>query len=430
MYLRNLSTWALTMLGAIIPSFLQAALPNPDPDNGGLTLPPGFHALVVADNLGPLRFLTVADNGDIYVRHANRKVPTSIIALHDSKGDGHFDVKQEFGLNGGSGQGATGVTLHEGYLYYSSQDAVYRYKMTPGQMVPTGEPETIVKDLPNSGGHEAKSVTFDADGNLYVEVGSPFNVYSDGDRGFGAKGKDATEFLKTYGGIWRYKSDVPNQTQKDGYHYATGLRHCIGIAMNPKSKALYAMQMGRDQLNTVDPADFTAEQNAELPAEEFHLLKDGVNLGWPYTYWDEIKKARMICPEFGGDGKKEAEPGKYDEPLVAFPGHWAPLQMTFYTGDQFPEKYRNGAFIAFHGSWNRAPLPQGGYNVCFVPFDDKNLPTGQYEVFADNFKGKPVIQTPHQAAYRPCGVAVGPDGSLYVSDSEKGRIWRIIYTGK
>ncbi|HEY0256220.1 MAG TPA: PQQ-dependent sugar dehydrogenase, partial [Candidatus Methylacidiphilales bacterium] len=345
------------------------------------------------------------------------------------KGDGRFDVVQAFGVNGGNGTGASGITLHGDWLYYSSGHAVYRYKMTPGQRIPSGDPETIVKDLPDSGGHDAKSITFDANGNMYIEVGSPLNVYSDNDRGLGAKGKDATEFLETHGGIWRFKSDVPNQTQSDGYHFATGLRHCISIAMSPVSKALFGVQMGRDQLDTVDPTDFTAEQNAENPSDELHLIKDGVNFGWPYTYYDPTKKARMVAPEFGGDGKKEAEAGKYDAPLVAFPAHWAPLQMTFYTGKQFPEKYRTGAFLAFHGSWNRAPLPQGGYNIVFIPFDSKGMPTGDYEVFADNFAGVPVIHSPHQAQYRPCGVAEGPDGSLYVSDSEKGRIWRIIYTG-
>lgn len=413
----------LILIGCGCVPNVKADLPTPDPDDGGLKLPDGFHALVVADKLGPLRFLTVAPNGDVYVRHNN------ILALHDGKGDGHFDVVQSFGVDGGTGQGATGITFHGDWLYYSNRNTVHRYKMTPGQMVPSGDPETIVKDLPDSGGHEAKSITFDPDGNMYIEVGSPLNVYSDHDRDLGAKGKDATEFMKTYGGIWRFKADVPNQTQKDGYRFATGSRHTISIAMNPVSKVLFGVMMGRDQLNTVDPADYTAEDNAENPAEEMHVIKDGADFGWPYTYYDPMKKARMIAPEFGGDNKKQAEAGKYDDPVVAFPAHWAPLQMTFYTGTQFPEKYRNGAFVAFHGSWNRAPLPQGGYNIAFAPFDSEGMPLGTYEVFADNFAGVPVIHSPHEAKYRPSGVAEGPDGSLYVCDSDKGRIWRIIYTG-
>jgi glucose/arabinose dehydrogenase len=419
---RYFSLSVLTLATSLFTFTARAGLPTADPDDGGLKLPPGFHATVVADHLGGTRFLTVAPNGDVYIRHGE------ILALHDSKGDGHLDVAQPFGVNGGRGSGASGIALHDGYLYYSDGRDVYRYKMTPGQMVPTGEPETIVKDLPNSGGHDAKSITFDAQNNMYIEVGSPFNVFSDHDRGLGATGKDATEFLKTYGGIWRFKSDVPNQTQADGYHFATGLRHVISISVNPVTKDLYGVMMGRDQLNTVDPTDYTAEDNAENPAEEMHLLKDGVNLGWPYTYYDPRKKLRMIAPEFGGDNKKQAEPGKYDEPVVAFPAHWAPLQMTFYTGKQFPEKYRNGAFVVFHGSWNRAPLPQGGYNVAFVPFDSKGAALGTYEVFADNFAGIPVIKSPGQARYRPSGVAEGPDGSLYVC-SDNGKIWRIFYTG-
>jgi mono/diheme cytochrome c family protein len=104
--------------------------------------------------------------------------------------------------------------------------------------------------------------------------------------------------------------------------------------------------------------------------------------------------------------------------------------MVRYDGTQFPEKYRGGAFIAFHGSWNRAPKPQKGYNVTFVPFDDKGMPTGSYEVFADGFAGRDEFTAPRDARFRPGGVAVGPDGSLYVSDTEKGRVWRIFYTGE
>jgi mono/diheme cytochrome c family protein len=128
----------------------------------------------------------------------------------------------------------------------------------------------------------------------------------------------------------------------------------------------------------------------------------------------------MLAPEHGGDGRKRAEPGKYPDPVVAFPGHWAPLQFSFYYGEQFPAKYRGGAFMTFHGSWNRAPRPQEGFRVGFVPFDEKGNALGTYEAFALNSA---------TSKFRMGGLAVAPDGSLYVSETDIGRIWRIIYTG-
>jgi glucose/arabinose dehydrogenase len=118
-----------------------------------------------------------------------------------------------------------------------------------------------------------------------------------------------------------------------------------------------------------------------------------------------------------------------DRPLIGFPGHWAPNGLLFYTGKMFPEKYRHGAFIAFHGSWDRSPLKQAGYNLVFVPMKD-GKPSGPYEIFADGFAGKDQVITPRDAEHRPCGLAQGTDGSLYVSDDVKGTIYKIIYTGK
>ena len=115
-----------------------------------------------------------------------------------------------------------------------------------------------------------------------------------------------------------------------------------------------------------------------------------------------------------------------DTPVMAFPGHWAPNAILFYTGNQFPAKYKNGAFIAFHGSWNRAPLKQKGYNVVFVPFKDGKV-SGDYEVFAEGFKGAEELESPGDAVTRPCGLAQGADGSLYISDDVKGTIWKIEY---
>ena len=121
-------------------------------------------------------------------------------------------------------------------------------------------------------------------------------------------------------------------------------------------------------------------------------IHQGDNAGWPYIYYDQIQKKQILMPEYGGDGKKTADK-KYLDPVMAFPGHMAPNDLLFYTGNQFPEKYKNGAFIAFHGSWNRSPEPQAGYFVVFVPFEN-GKPTGNWEVFADGFAGAKDISSP------------------------------------
>ena len=425
---------ALTTLVALAlaaAAALPPALPMPDPDDGGITLPPGFRALVVADNLVAnrksgntaerLRGIAVADNGDLY---AKAKFG-GIFALRDADGDGRAETIKEFG----PGDGGTHIAFHDGWLYHSSRTAVYRYKYTPGELVPTGELQTVVSKLPAERDHDAKAFAFDDQGRMLVEIGSPYNVYSNPDRQLGAKGMDATEFQKTYGGFWRFDPRRLNQTQADGTRFATGHRHALALVWNAVSKSFFMVQMGRDNLNVVAPAHYDALDNAERVSEVMHLIREGSNFGWPYSYWDPIKKAHMLAPEFGGDNVKRVDPDPYDKPVVAFPAHWAPLQMVLYNGSQFPAKYRGGAFVTFHGSWNRAPRPQGGYQVAFVPFDDKGMPTGAYETFADGFAGKSEFVSTGDARFRPAGIAVGPDGSLYIADSVKGRIWRVIYTG-
>lgn len=413
----------LPLLAALLIALplAHAASPMPDADNGGLTLPPGFRALVVADKLKPLRQVAVAPNGDLYAKTREG----GIYALRDTDGDGRADVIKEFGSGGG-----TGIALRGEWLYHSSNNAIYRYKLAPGELVPAGSPERIVKDLPDRRQHAAKAFAFGADGRLYVEVGSPSNALGQPDRARGAIGQDPTEFLKTHGGYWSFAADQPDQTQADGRHFSTGHRHSTTIALNPANGRLFIAIHGRDQLSTVAPQFFSDDDNAELPAEVLHELTEGANFGWPTTYWDPHKHQRMLNPEYGGDGRKAAPAGKFPDPLVAFPAHWSPMQLAFYTGTQFPEKYRGGAFLAFQGSWNRAPRPQKGYNVVFIPFNTSGLPAGGYEVFADNFTGKAELASPNDAAHRPHGVAVGPDGSLYVTDALHGRIWRILHTGE
>jgi glucose/arabinose dehydrogenase/cytochrome c5 len=386
--------------------------------------------LVVADNLvqrfnaGALRFLTVAPNGDIYGKFSN----DGIVALRDTNSDGRADVIEHFG----SGNG-TGIKVHGRWLYYSTTTGVYRYPYTSGELVPTGEPETIVSGLPDRRQHNAKAFAFDGQGRLLVEVGSPANAYSQNDRRLGAKGyspEEVAAFLDTHGGFWRFDANTLNQTQSDGLHFSTGQRHCLSVAWQPVARQFFMCMMGRDNLNTVDPDHYDALDNAERVAEEFHLLKQGVNLGWPYTYWDPIKEARMVAPEYGGDNHARSDNPNFDKPLIAFPAHWAPLQMCLYDGTQFPEQYHLGMFLAFHGSWNRAPRPQAGYKVVFIPFDAQGMPVGTWENFAEGFPGVEYFTNTRDARYRPGGVAVGPDGSLYIGETEKGRIWRVIYTGE
>jgi glucose/arabinose dehydrogenase len=166
-----------------------------------------------------------------------------------------------------------------------------------------------------------------------------------------------------------------------------------------------------------------------VPAEEMQVYTEGANYGWPYCYYDPFLKKRVVAPEYGGDGKQEGDCAKFNAPLVPFAAHMAPNALLFYSGSQFPAEYRDGAFVAFHGSWNRAPMPQEGYNVMFVPLRNGKA-TGEPRVFADKFGGADHVMDPRSATYRPSGLALARDGSLFVSEDAKGRIWRISYVGQ
>jgi glucose/arabinose dehydrogenase len=192
--------------------------------------------------------------------------------------------------------------------------------------------------------------------------------------------------------------------------------------------ALYTAMNNRDQLDTLWPDVFKAEDNSERPSEPLYRVDQGSNFGWPYCFYDFTLNKLLLNPEYGGDGKTVGRCAEFKPPVAAFPAHWAPVALTFYTGTQFPQKYRGGAFIAFHGSWNRSPAPQAGYNVTFQPFSSGKV-SGKYDVFADGFTGTAQLMRPNDAVYRPDGVAQGPDGSLYISESQKGRIWRVVYKG-
>lgn len=395
----------------------------PDADNAGLKLPDGFGALLVANIGAKARHLSVTAQGDIYVKLAKTKDGKGIITLHEGS-DGKAEITGAFGNYGG-----TGIYIKDGYMYASSNTDVFRYKLNAQNAVLDQEhPEKIITGLKAGRQHETKSLVLDNDGNIYVNIGAPLSACQVVDRGLHSPGIPGCPLLDSAGGIWQFKASKLNQTYKDGVRYATGLRNIVGLDWNHQDNQLFVMQHGRDNLNSSWPELFTIKESAELPAECMYALKKGDDAGWPFMFYNQITHKKIVMPEYGGDGKKEAD-DKYLAPAAAYPGHMAPNGLLFYTGNMFPERYRNGAFIAFHGSWNRAPEPQKGYCVVFQPFKD-GRPFGDWEIFADNFAGIDEVKSPGQAQHRPCGLALGADGSLYVTDDVKGNIYRIIYTEK
>jgi len=394
-------------------------------NNGGFTLPDGFKATVVADSIGEARHITVDEDGDIYVALRSPHNGAGIAALRDKDNDGQADVTKYFGDVAG-----TGIHLYDGYLYFGAPTKVVRYEMTGDQLVPDDEPEVVVDGFPKQRQHAAKSIAFDQSGNLYVNIGAPSNACQQEMRTPGSPGIDPCPQLKSQGGIWQFDATETGQTlQDDGQRYATGIRNAVALDWNSNVDQLYVAQHGRDQLRGLWSDHYTVEENASQPAEELFKVNKGDNFGWPYTYYNWKKEQKMLAPEYGGDGQTPAEDGKYEDPIMAFPGHWAPNDLLFYNGSQFPAKYQNGALIAFHGSWNRAPEPQQGYKVVFVPFDGET-PSGDYQEFADGFAGTDTLKSPGNAKYRPMGLATHNDGSLFITDSQNGKIWRIVYTGE
>jgi glucose/arabinose dehydrogenase/mono/diheme cytochrome c family protein len=433
-----LGTLLLTVSSSAAQDRRHTAATSPEPcagNNGGITLPPGFCATVFADNIGHARQMVVAPNGTVYVNtwsggyYRNDTPPAGgfLVALQDTTGDGRADVVARFGPGAETGNaGGTGIALHNGALYAETNDRIVRYALPVGAVVPSGAPEVIVSGLPLTGDHPMHPFRIDAQGGLYVDLGSATNSCQVANRMPNSPGIQPCTELETRGGIWRYDANQTGQRFSPAERFVTGLRNGEGIAFDSAGR-IFATQHGRDQLRENWPHLYTPEQGANEPAEELVQLERGADYGWPYCYYDLSQHRLVLAPEYGGDGGKAVGPcADKREPVAAFPGHWAPNDLLLYNGNQFPAAYRGGAFIAFHGSWNRAPLPQGGYNVVFQPLADGKA-SGPYVVFADGFAG--AIKEPGQAAHRPSGLAVGPDGALYISDDQRGRIWRVTYRG-
>lgn len=403
-------------------------------NDSGLKLPTGFCATVFADDIGHARQMVVAPNGVLYVNtwsggyYGNKRPPAGgfLVALQDKSGAGKADVIKRFGATfDEGGAGGTGIGFYNNSIYAELNDKILRYPLSSDSIVPQGSGETVVSGLPLGGDHPMHPFIIDGQGAMYVDMGTATNSCQKKNRTLHSPGIDPCVEKETRGGVWRYDANKTDQKFSPAERFVTGIRNAEGMAFDSDGN-LFVTQHGRDQLHANWPEIYPLDQEATLPSEEMMLLKQGSDYGWPTCYYDPFVQKLVLAPEYGGDGKKNGLCADKVAPVAAFPAHWAPNAMVHYDKTEFPARYRDGVFIAFHGSWDRAPFAQSGYNVVFQPLAGTHA-SGNCEIFADGFAG--AVKTPEKAAYRPTGLAVGPDGALYVSDDQRGRIYRITYNG-
>lgn len=405
------------------------------PDNGGLTLPAGFCATVFADSIGHARHMVISEDGTVYVNtwsgeyFGNDKPHAGgfLVALRDTTDDGVADAVARFGDSVESGgHGGTGIALYRGAVYAEANNRILKYVLAPGGLNSTAAAEVVLDSLPLTGDHPIFPFVIDSSGALFMSSGSASNACQVKNRVKGSPGHKPCTELETRGGIWLYDAKQTGQHFSKDERYATGIRNAVGIGMDASGQ-VYSTQHGRDQLAENWPKLYTPLQGQNFPSEVMLRITRGADFGWPTCYFDSTQVKLVLAPEYGGDGGKAiGECATKTLPVAYFPAHWAPDALLFYNASAFPAAYRGGTFIAFHGSWNRAPAPQGGYNVVFVRIAG-DQPVGQYEVFADGFAG--ASKEPGKALHRPTGLAVGPDGALYISDDVRGRIWRVVHGG-
>lgn len=341
------------------------------------TAPKGFHVNIFAKSFENPRLLTVAPNGDIFLADTGGN---QIIILRDPQ---HTGGAQERVVFADSVRRPFGIAFHDDYVYVGNMTSVVRFKYDPKTSKRLGEAEKLM-DLPG-GGHTTRNLAFTSDGkHLLVAVGSASNI---------DPGEPPIRAAVT----------ICDPDGKNARLFATGLRNPVGLALEPTTGKPWVTVNERDELGD------------DLPPDYFTSIKDGGFYGWPYSYIGSNVDSRV----------KPQRPdlvAKAIIPDVLLGAHVAPLQFAFYEGQQFPASYHGGAFVAEHGSWNRAS--RSGYRVVFVPFKDGE-PSGDPVPFLTGFVPDPMKDLVYG---RPVGVAVAPDGALLISDDGIGVIYRISYT--
>jgi glucose/arabinose dehydrogenase len=364
-------------------------------------VPEGFSIELIASGLENPRVIRIAPNGDLFV--ANSKA--NEVRVFRMGKDGAKPEKEEvFATDLYQPYGIAFYPLGPDpqWVYIANSHSVVRFPYKNGDLKATGEPETIVGYIP-AAHHWTRDLVFSPDGKtLYVAVGSGSNVALDM---FKEPFEGMEEFNKTHplGATWdteERRADVL-ALEPDGKNekiFATGLRNCSGMAIQPATGALWCAVNERDELGDNVPFDYATE------------VKEGAFYGWPWYYIGNNEDPRR-------KGERPDLASKVTEPDVLFQAHSAPLGIVFYDGDNFPSEYRGDAFVTFHGSWNRGT--RTGYKVVRVLFKD-GKPTGEYEDFITGF-----VLSDQQVWGRPVGLAVAEDGSLFLTEDGSGTIWRI-----
>jgi len=393
----------------------------------GLGLPPGFHAEVVADGLAGARHIAVRANGDIYIstNTPGGQKPLGIYALRP--GADHTARAVSFSTV----TGGTGIRIRDGALYAANGTTVWRFDFHGDELVPTAPPRTVVAGMADENNRN-RILAFDGAGNLYIALGGTGNNACAIGGSRGKVGPRPCPELKDRAGIWRFPANRMNLKFSDGERFATGNRNMTALQWLPQQKALYGVFHERDLTHELWP-DLASEQDDNNIGEGLYRVTKDTDFGWPYSYYDGVRNIRLVAPEYGGDGRKVIPPGRYATPAFNFvseKGRGAPTDMLFAATPAWPATWRNGFFFVRHGGLgDDRPGGYAGYDILFLPMAADGTP-GKPAVFADGFAGpSDDDKTRRRAAYRPVGMAQAPDGALYVVDSNKGRLWRIAYTG-
>ena len=348
------------------------------PPNATLHVPPGFHVSLYASGLSNPRTMLLCPNGDVLVAEPGAG---RITLLRDANHDGVAEQRYPFAANLNE---PYGLAFHDHWLYVGDTDGVVRFPYAPGQTAVKGEPEKIAPLPP--GGHSTRGLLFDRTGRrLFVSVGSQSNVRAGED-------PQRAAILQM----------APDGTARRVF--ASGLRNPVGMAWQPGTGALWTAVNERDGLGDELVPDYATE------------VRDGAFYGWPYAYLGAHEEPRR-------KGERPDLVKKTIMPSVLIQAHSAPLGIVFYDGTMFPKTYRGNAFVALHGSWNRAR--RTGYKVVSIPFRNGH-PTGGYDDFVTGWLPD---ETGRAVWGRPVGLMVLADGSLLVSEDGNGTIWRIKYEG-